>query len=101
MGFLDKWKRKREEKKRHKTHRQQVLRRHPSYGKVHIWLESRVGQKMENMDPDSLHQKLLQIVERERETDKAKRLMGSGDYDPYASLEAYIKTHAYRKMLTR
>jgi len=100
MGFFDEWKRKREEKKRQKAHRRQVLRRHPSYGSIHRWLEFRVG-KMEQTDPELLHQKLLKVVEQEREKNKAPRLMGDGDYDPYKGLEAYITTHAYRKMLSK
>jgi len=69
----------------------------PSYQRIHRWIESRIGTL--HPDDPKLHDKLLTLLEYERTLGTAPRLMGNGDYDPYAGLEAYIRKNAYRQML--
>ena len=59
-------------------------------------MESRIDN-MSGMDPEELHQRLLQLLadKRQKGADQQRKL----GYDPYLGLEMYIMGNAYRQML--
>ena len=76
--------------KQKKEYRQRMV----SYNRIQFWLEFRIGN-MSRIDPEKLHERLLQGVENEK-----MRIRREG-LDPKIcnGLEIYIKTNIYRKML--
>ena len=68
------------------------------YERIQAWLESRITN-MKKMDPDELHQRLLQLLADERQ--KGAKWQEQLGYDPFLGLEMYITGNAYRQMLDK
>lgn len=69
-----------------------------SYGRIHYWLEERVGP-MEGIDGEDLHRKLLDLLNEEKSAHPVLQNNDGKTYDPCAGLEAYIRSKAYSRMI--
>jgi len=85
------------EKLKQRAGRKEEQRR-VSYERIHFWVESRIGI-MADMNNEEIESRLHRLLAEERQKNTAPRLFGKGNYDPYAGLEAYIRTNSYRRML--
>lgn len=74
------------------------LKKKVAYERIFFWIESRIGI-ISDLDDSEVKERLAQLLADERKKGTAPRLHGNMDYDPYAGLEAYIRTNSYRRML--
>ena len=88
--------RRRQRDAERKVRREQ--RRRVAYERIFFWVESRIGI-IADMDDAEVRDRLTQLLGEERKKGTAPRLHGNMNYDPYAGLEAYIRTNSYRRML--
>jgi len=73
---------------------------HPSYGRLHFWIEERIG-RMDGIDREYLHERLLQLLAEERRNNPPRNRVDGTSFDPCSGLEAYIRSKAYLRMLAK
>lgn len=69
-------------------------RHRTGYSRLQLWLESRIGD-MDTMEPEVLHEKLLDLLEEEKE----RLIRENRDPGKCKGLELYIKNGLYKSFL--